>query len=192
MNHIEIEFKMLINEQTYHQIVDTYKNQKTGDYIQTNYYLFHPKFDENKYSFRIREKNGQYELTLKTPLQIGLHEYNEKIDAKTKDKIFAHEYICSPIFERLEKEGIDYRDLQCGHYLTTHRIDIPFEYGLLSLDANEYNGIHDYELEFEVNDYTKGYEQFLEIIKPFHLTYSENCLSKTRRMKASLSKTTNT
>lgn len=186
MNHIEIEFKMLITQQIYQQIVKAYESKISGDYIQTNYYLFHPQFDENKYSLRIRKKNNQYELTLKTPSSIGLHEYNEIIDEHTKNQIFAHKHVSNPIFKRLETEGIDYHELECGHYLTTHRIDIPFQYGILSLDANEYNGIQDYELEFEVNDYQKGYQQFLDIITPFHLTYTENCLSKTRRMKASL------
>lgn len=186
MDHIEIEFKLLLDKETYQNIFNDYQDKKIDDYIQTNYYLFHPELEKRKYSFRIRYKKGKYELTLKTPAQLGLNEFNENIDEEIKNKIFNHQKVSNKIFDILENEGIDYKELQCGSYLTTHRIDIPLTYGLLSLDENEYNGHHDYELEFEVTDYDKGLEEFQKIIQPYGLKYQGNCLSKMRRMKLTL------
>lgn len=186
MDHVEIEFKMLLNEKTYKKIVDDYKSQKSDEYDQTNYYLFHPELDKRRYSFRIRYKKGSYELTLKTPAQIGLNEYNLSIDENIKNQIFCHQRVSNKIFDLLEKENINYKELICGYFLTTHRIDIPLENGLLSIDKNEYNGHIDYEIEFEVNDYDKGFKQFQQIIQPYGLIYHGNCLSKTRRMKQTL------
>lgn len=186
MKHLEIEYKILIDKETYELIINTYREKISEDYIQTNYYLFHPEFNKRKYSFRIRQKNNHYELTLKTPAKLGSNEYNIDIDEITKNRIFAHQKVCNPIFDLLEAEQIHYKELECGHYLTTHRVDIPFQYGLLSLDENKYNGITDYELEFEVTDAEKGYQQFLDILDNFHLTYIKNCDSKTVRFKKTL------
>lgn len=188
MKHLEIEYKILIDKETYELIINTYREKISEDYIQTNYYLFHPEFNKRKYSFRIRQKNNHYELTLKTPAKLGINENTIDIDESIKNRIFNHQKVSNQIFDFLAKEQIDYRELECGYYLMTHRIDIPFQYGLLSLDENKYNGIIDYELEFEVDDPKKGYEEFLTIIHQFNLNYKENCLSKTNRFKKALKK----
>ena len=57
MEHLEIEFKMLLKENIFKKILSDYKNQIKDSYQQTNYYLFHPLLEKKKYSLRIREKN---------------------------------------------------------------------------------------------------------------------------------------
>ena len=52
MEHIEIEFKMLLNEKLFHQILKDYKEQITDSYQQTNYYLFHPELEKRKYLYQ--------------------------------------------------------------------------------------------------------------------------------------------
>ena len=64
MEHLEIEFKMLLKENIFKKILSDYKNQIKDSYQQTNYYLFHPLLEKKKYSLRIREKKGHYELSL--------------------------------------------------------------------------------------------------------------------------------
>ena len=165
MEHLEIEFKMLLKENIFKKILSDYKNQIKDSYQQTNYYLFHPLLEKKKYSLRIREKKGHYELTLKRPSTIGLNELNIDI---------------------LEKENIYIKDLTCGYYLKTTRHDIILPDGVLSLDENEYNHHHDYEIEFEVEDYDQGLQAFKKIIQPYHLEYKQNCLSKIKRMLETL------
>ena len=90
------------------------------------------------------------------------------------------------IVDLLKKEKIYIKDLQCGDYLTTIRHDILLLDGMLSLDENEYNHHHDYEIEFEVEDYDQGLQTFKKIIQPYHLEYKQNCLSKIKRMLETL------
>lgn len=186
MEHLEIEFKMLLKENIFKKILSDYKNQIKDSYQQTNYYLFHPLLEKKKYSLRIREKKGHYELTLKRPSAIGLNELNIDINKEIKDAIFNHQHVNNEIFDILEKENIYIKDLTCGYYLKTTRHDIILPDGVLSLDENEYNHHHDYEIEFEVEDYDQGLQTFKKIIQPYHLEYKQNCLSKIKRMLKTL------
>ena len=186
MEHLEIEFKMLLKENIFKKLLSDYKNQIKDSYQQTNFYLFHPLLEKKKYSLRIREKKGHYELTLKRPSTIGLNELNIDINKEIKDAIFNHQHINNEIFDILEKENIYIKDLTCGYYLKTTRHDIILPDGVLSLDENEYNHHHDYEIEFEVEDYDQGLQTFKKIIQPYHLEYKQNCLSKIKRMLETL------
>ena len=112
MEHLEIEFKMLLKENIFKKILSDYKNQIKDSYQQTNYYLFHPLLEKKKYSLRIREKKGHYELTLKRPSTIGLNELNIDINKEIKDAIFNHQHINNEIFDILEKENIYIKDLK--------------------------------------------------------------------------------
>ena len=111
MEHLEIEFKMLLKENIFKKILSDYKNQIKDSYQQTNYYLFHPLLEKKKYSLRIREKKGHYELTLKRPSTIGLNELNIDINKEIKDAIFNHQHINNEIFDILEKENIYIKDI---------------------------------------------------------------------------------
>ena len=85
MEHLEIEFKMLLEEKIFKKILLDYQNQIKDSYEQTNYYLFHPLLAKNRYTLRIREKKGRFELTLKRPAEIGTNELNIDIDKEGKD-----------------------------------------------------------------------------------------------------------
>ena len=111
MEHLEIEFKMLLKENIFKKILSDYKNQIKDSYQQTNYYLFHPLLEKKKYSLRIREKKGHYELTLKRPSTIGLNELNIDINKEIKDAIFNHQHVNNEIFDILEKENIYIKDI---------------------------------------------------------------------------------
>ena len=115
MEHLEIEFKILLKENIFKKILSDYKNQIKDSYQQTNYYLFHPLLEKKKYSLRIREKKGHYELTLKRPSTIGLNELNNElnidINKEIKDAIFNHQNINNEIFDILEKENIYIKDI---------------------------------------------------------------------------------
>lgn len=186
MEQIEIEFKILVTEKIYQQIKKDYQKAVCQTYIQTNFYLMHPQLEKRHYMLRIREKNNSYELTLKRPHHVGHKEMNIDIDEKIKNMIFHHQKVDNTIFDILKEQNIDYRELDCSHFLKTTRTDILFNEGTLSLDKNEYNGIIDYEIEFEVHDPEIGKKKFLDIIQPYHLQYTKNCESKIKRMSSSL------
>ena len=78
--NLEIEYKMLLTEEVFHQLM----NDFTGHtYSQTNYYLTSIELGALRYSLRIREKEGYYEMTLKTPAANGRMEHNLEIGTLT-------------------------------------------------------------------------------------------------------------
>ena len=180
--HIEIEYKILIHNNTFESILNDYKKDILHDYTQTNFYFTHPLLEKNKYMLRIREKNNTYELTLKRPTKKHRLETNVTLTKQEAELFFSHQNIQNEITNILLDMGISLQNLKQQFSLTTHRYDIKLENGILSLDKNDYLGVTDYEIEFEVNDEHRGYQQFLEIIKPYHLQYSQNCASKIKRV----------
>lgn len=177
---IEIEYKILLSQDIFEKLLKTYVNH--NEYTQTNYYFTHPLLKQKKYMLRIREKQGSFELTLKRPHGEHRLETNIMLTYQEKEDFFHKTNISNEITDILRSEGIFLADLQQEFSLTTHRYDIQFDEGILSLDHNLYLGKEDYELEFEVYDEKEGYQKFLEIIKPYHLNYSSHCPSKIARV----------
>lgn len=182
--NLEIEFKILIDKKIYQQIINDYIIDKS--YQQTNYYLMHPVLSKLKFSLRIREKNNQYELTLKQPQTTGVLETNLTIDKTTKNQILNNQLVNNEVFDLLKKYNLDTTMFETRYSLTTLRKEIITTYGLICLDYNNYNGIEDYELEYEVTDYSKGKQAFLNLINKYNLTYTKNCTSKINRLINSL------
>ena len=93
----------------------------------------------------------------------------------------------------LNKEGIalldiDIESLKILTSLTTDRIDVEYEGGLLSIDRNTYSGKTDYEIEFEYNN-LGGAENILSTL--FHkngIKAPFSKASKTRRAMEALGK----
>lgn len=183
---IEIEYKILITKDIFEQIIHDYQSKIQKDYIQTNYYFTHPLLQQKAYMLRIREKNNELEMTLKRPYLQHRIETNVSITKQEKDNMINHIMIDNEIIDILKKENIPPLELQQQFSLITHRYDIPLEDGLLSIDKNTYLGQIDYEIEFEVQDETKGFQTFLKIIEPYHLNYQGNCKGKIRRVLDSL------
>ena len=78
-NAIEIEAKVLLKDEDYAKLAEAFKEEVR--YSQTNYYIDNDKrlLAKEGIALRIREKDGHFELTLKTPLSQGLLEKNENI-----------------------------------------------------------------------------------------------------------------
>lgn len=180
MEQIEIEYKILLTQDIFLQILKDYQDCIETDYIQVNDYFSHPLLTANKMMLRIRKKNNQYELTLKRPYQNHRIETNIPLTKEEKDLFYQHQ-LRNEITDILEQAGISPNELEHLFSLTTHRYDIRLPEGILSLDENTYLQQQDFELEFEVYDEKKGFDQFLKIIEPYHLQYQHNCLSKVVR-----------
>lgn len=182
--NLEIEFKVLIDQDTYQRIIGDHQIDRC--YQQTNYYLIHPKLTELKYMLRIRQKQDTYELTLKQPQKHGNLETNLKIDEITKNKIIAHELVTNEVFDLLKPYQLDSTMFQTDCFLITKRCEIKTADGLICIDQSQYNGITDYELEYEVFDYHHGKQVFLDFIDKYDLKYQNNCPSKVKRLMESL------
>lgn len=184
--NLEIEFKILLDKKIYDQIINDYSIDTS--YTQTNYYLMHPILSKLKYSLRIREKNNQYELTLKQPQTTGALETNLIINKDAKDKILNNKLVHNKVFDLLTEYNLDSTMFNTNHSLKTLRKEIHTPHGLICLDYNCYNNLEDYELEYEVIDYKQGKKAFLNFIEQYNLSYEHNCISKINRLINSLSK----
>lgn len=180
----EIEYKILVSKETFTQICQFYPKHHT--YTQVNYYLTSPQLAAKRYALRVREKDGTYEMTLKIPQGFAKMEHNEMISKADFESIENGVMIDNDITRLLASQGFDLSLIKQEYSLKTIRHDIPLDYGMLSMDENFYNGHHDYEFEFEVNDEKKGALQFDELCALFHLTYTGNCESKIKRVLATL------
>ena len=58
MEHLEIEFKMLLKENIFKKILSDYKNQIKDSYQQTNYYLFHPLLERKNTHSELEKKRS--------------------------------------------------------------------------------------------------------------------------------------
>lgn len=188
-NAIEIESKVLLQKGDYEKLASAFK--ESPRYEQTNYYIDNEQrlLAKEGIALRIRSKEGHYELTLKTPLSQGLLEKNENItEAAFLDFQNKGVFPKGDTTRFLTMLDIDVSTLKILTFLTTERIDVEYEGGLLSIDRNHYSGIVDYEIEFEYNN-MKGSE---EIMKELLTSHKIPCLfskaTKVHRAMAAIGK----
>lgn len=164
--NIEIEFKTSITKEKYLELLERL-NLKNSIYNQTNYYFDTPSLElnANQKLIRIRKKPSSIRLTLK--------------EAKDGKSITESHYIISDaVAQKLMIEGFNAKtyfksidlDLVYITKLENNRAKIPFNNGELFLDECIYNGITDYEIEFEVSSYQEGKKHWEEILSSFDIT----------------------
>ncbi|MCM3610616.1 CYTH domain-containing protein [Planococcus sp. MERTA32b] len=160
---LEIEFKNLLTREEYIKLLELFGYQKEDAHTQINHYFDTADFTlrNRKSALRVREKGQQIECTLKTPAENGYYEITDKLDSQQAARIIENRGFPAPeVNEALSEMGVSPENLIKLGSLITHRIEFPYQNGLLVLDHSEYHGIDDYELEFEVKDYEAGKQRF--------------------------------
>lgn len=142
---IEIEYKSRIDKNDYTLLMETYKNK--GSIVeQTNYYFDTPDYYynlEKNATIRIREKEGTYTLTIKSP---GQDAFIEESTSLTGDE-----------FKDFINHGITKKDFSLDKHvyfmvsLTTIRFTMPYKNGLICIDKSHYLKHVDYEIEYETS-----------------------------------------
>lgn len=164
---VEQEYKGLITEADYFRLLGKYSPPIAG---QVNYYFDTPDFDLHKKGFtlRLREKSGEWELTLKTGDGIVdesiknnntavKNEYTQKLTQKPNlhRVIFLtnilHNCGAEEFFKTVLK-GVRVEMLRSIGCLVTNRSKIEVGKKFVELDKNYYLNFTDYEIEFEYND----------------------------------------
>ena len=165
--NLEIEFKNMLNESEYEQLLNHFSISEEQIWTQKNVYFDTKAFalKRQKAALRVRIKNNTYELTLKTQAEVGLLETNQMI-TKTDYTTLKHDHrlINGPVYEALMDLGININDLRVITDLTTKRAEVDYQDGLLVLDKSFYGEVIDFELEYEVKDYNKGLNIFNELL----------------------------
>jgi len=171
--NIEIEFKTQIDENTYNQLLHKY-NLKSSQFHQTNYYFDTDSLDLlNRYiTLRIRVKKDSVKLTLKQRAIEGSLEEHYIIDDTKSAKLLKKGFNTSTFFPQ-----INY-DVKYLTKLDNYRITMLYENGIIFFDKSTYNGITDYEIEYEHGNYEVGLNNFNKFLM-------ENNLKLTKMNKKS-------
>ena len=188
-NAIEIEAKVLVQEDDYRKLTKLFPDAQR--YKQVNYYIDSQDraLARSGIALRIREKNGQFELTLKTPLSQGLLEKNAPI---TMNEFCAlrdfDEFPKNDLRRFLTMLDFNVDELKILTSLTTERMDVDYKKGLLSIDRNSYSGKIDYEVEFEFNNMEDAEQILGDFLKENDVPCVFSKASKAHRAMASIEK----
>ncbi|MBE6132980.1 MAG: CYTH domain-containing protein [Erysipelotrichaceae bacterium] len=191
-SNIEIEAKVLLLKDEYNAIIEKLNLQKYRKIKQTNHYIDTPDryLKKNGIALRIREKDEEFELTLKTPLSEGLLEKNENISWRDFENLSERQiFPDGNIRKFLLILGVKVSDLKVLTSLCTERIHVEFEGFGLALDKNIYSNIVDYELEVESSSIERAQQEIENILNECDIkNFSFNKVSKQARALNALEK----
>ncbi|WP_203332430.1 CYTH domain-containing protein [Planococcus beigongshangi] len=165
---LEIEFKNLLTKEEYHRLSAFFGYTADDAKEQINYYFDTADFllRQQKSALRIRKKKDGFECTLKTPAETGYYEITDQLTRKQAEELIELRSFEAPeVAAALKEMGILSRQLELLGNLTTHRIEFPYENGLLVFDHSEYLDMEDFEMEYEVTDYAEGKKKFTSLLQ---------------------------
>lgn len=163
---VEIEFKNLLTKKEFNDIRASLPFPSEG-ITQTNYYFETQDFllQANQSALRIREKDGEFQLTLKEPLEVGLLETHDPL---TKDQaerwLQGNPVLLNNTGEQLKHMGISIDDLTYYGQLTTKRFECHKDALNFVLDESFYNDHVDFELEIEAPSEEEGQQAFQQLL----------------------------
>ncbi|MBD3110171.1 CYTH domain-containing protein [Bacillus sp. AGMB 02131] len=170
---IEIEFKNLLTKTEFDKLCDSFSLKESDFILQENHYFDSENFSlKNKgCALRIRKKKNSYEMTLKQPAEEGLLETNETLSEDEAKAIIASNRIPEGQIAKIIREELEVEPESVIYFgsLRTHRAETEYEGGLLVIDHSMYLNKEDYELEYEVSDFSAGQKIFLELLKTLNI-----------------------
>lgn len=190
--NIEIEAKVLINEDDYNRVLKFYKKEELQKVTQLNYYIDTDDLLLKQFGIglRIRQKDF-FVLNMKAPLQEGLLEKKESISEKEFDN-FKNDGVFpnGSIKNLLLMFGVDITKLKIQSTLKTERIVIEnfSDNEVFAIDKNYYNGLIDYELELEGTSLERAKNSLKEKCEELNIDFVENAKSKQVRAMETIKK----
>ena len=182
---LEIEFKNILTRQEYEQLYTDFRQDKFTEFSQRNVYFDTPSLDlKNRgCALRIRLKEDDAELTLKTPFEGHHKELNLplSLDDAHLMTIQGAFQIPEPVIEILEvEEPILNRSVIKLADLHTARLETMRDDALVVLDKSTYSGQVDYELEVEAASEETGLKVFKSILEHYDIPKrkTENKISR--------------
>ena len=170
---IEIEFKNLLTKEEFHLLCERFSLSEADFIMQENHYFDSEDFAlKNKgCALRIRKKKAHYEMTLKQPVEEGLLETNETISEDEAKSIIANNRIPEGAIAKIIHEELEIAPDSIIYFgsLSTRRAETEYEGGLLVIDHSMYLNKEDYELEYEVSNFSIGQKIFIELLKSLNI-----------------------
>ncbi|MEG3142752.1 CYTH domain-containing protein [Streptococcus sp. 2A/TPW/M5] len=115
MNHLEIEYKTLLDKEEYQSLLPLFAD--TELVVQTNHYIDTPDqlIRKEKMALRVRTFTDQAELTLKVPETVGHFEYNQALSPEeTKEILQQQQFPDGEIKNLLESKESQLNNLLSG------------------------------------------------------------------------------
>jgi len=166
MMHIEkeLEFKSLIEEKKFNELNMYFSliGSKKESYLQTNYYFDDEQrsLNEQGITLRLRCKKEQREVTVKLPSHKKAAfsestEYNQSLSEEEAKRLIEEGIqLDHPFIQTImETTSLSFEEsfYHIGS-LQTERHDFIFYTDTISLDKSMYNGVTDYEVEWETSN----------------------------------------
>ncbi|NRD78444.1 CYTH domain-containing protein [Bacillus sp. BRMEA1] len=194
--NIEIEFKNMLTKTEYQTLLIAFKIKAEQFFTQENHYFDTPDFALKNMgsALRIRKKQKGFEMTLKQPVEIGLLETNQPLNAAEAEQMLqAGTLPAGEIKAKIDAISGDFSTLEYFGSLKTNRVEIAYQEGLLVLDHSLYLNTEDFEMEYEVQNYQKGKSIFDEILKLYQIPErkTKNKIQRFYETKYSQSRKTN-
>ncbi|GEN52881.1 CYTH domain-containing protein [Halobacillus faecis] len=164
---IEIEFKNLLTEDEYEKVYHFLPFKSVELMEQTNYYFETEDLNlkQQGAALRIRQKNGQWTLTLKQPHAEGLLETHDSLTEEEANLWIQDKMTEKPhVSKQLDGLGISLEDLHYLGSLTTRRKELEYKGAIVVLDHSLYYDKEDYELEVEASSKETGKNVIDEIL----------------------------
>ncbi|WP_158736132.1 CYTH domain-containing protein [Alteribacillus sp. YIM 98480] len=171
----EIEKKNLLTEAEFQTLCKAFNVNDEDFFWQANTY-----FDTSDYelknkgaALRIREKNSQFELTLKQPAKEGLLETNQPLTKKEAVEAFTFSRLpAGEVKTQLEKTlSISLDDVKMLGTLKTKRTHVPYQAGMLFLDHSVYLNTEDFEVEIEGPSLKEVDNWLNEVLTTYNIPY---------------------
>ena len=165
---IEIEFKNLLTKDEYDMLIISFNLTEKEKALQTNHYFDTSAMalKENHSALRVRKKGTSYTLTLKQPHEDALLETHQKCSENEFSRAIEEGVLpVGPVLKQIN-QLLNTRPDTYSYLgeLTTERIELKLDEGLLVLDKSSYFNHSDYELEFEVTDRHEGKAAFDQLL----------------------------
>lgn len=168
MKHqLETEFKTLVNKEQFDKLSELYRPLL---FVKQHNYYYGSLNSEN--SFRIRIKDNQKIFTLKETLDNQILEHEKQFTGQFHED--------SEIILILSKMNILPPFNLIGE-LVTYRATVETELAELCFDINCYNGLIDYEIEYEIKKDHDGLSIFKDILSKAEIEYVQSYASKYKR-----------
>lgn len=174
---IEKEYKIMVTHDQFEQLLALYDDYEVNEQLNIYYDTSDHQVQALRGGMRIRYKNGTYIFTLKIKHPDGHIELEKEIPHDDINELI-HDETIAAWFREYQLSG-PFFELGRVHTLRSiHRTSN----AEICFDINHYNGITDYEIEYEFLQEHDGLTIFNEILANVHLTYEKNCISKIGRM----------
>jgi len=167
--NIEVEDKVLLCKEDFFKLIFSYEPYAFTRQVN-HYYSFEGILSHDV--IRIREKNNAYTFTFKRKTNSQLFEYEKELSSLSFDE---------ESIKLLNEHGINEPYKLIGS-LETERFSIIIdEVAELSFDINHYNGITDYEVEYECLSEHDHVIAFGNILAKADIEFVPNLVSKFAR-----------